>query len=79
LGSDGSRMAVALANPLDVFLIDELRAATGLEIQPLIAVEDDLMKALNTHFKTDVNKMEQIAGVMKEFEDVGVEISAVAE
>jgi type IV pilus assembly protein PilB len=79
LGSDGSRMAVALANPLDVFLIDELRAATGLEIQPLIAVEDDLLKALNTHFKTDVNKMEQIAGVMKEFEDVGVEISSVAE
>ena len=79
LGSDGIRMAVALANPLDVFLIDELRAATGLEIQPLIAVEEDLLKALNLHFKTDVNKMEQIAGVMKDFDDISVDLSSIGE
>jgi len=75
LGRDEFRLAVAMANPLDVFVIDELRMTTGLEIQPLIAVEEDLLKAINLHYKTDVGQMEMIAGVVKEFDDFGIDLS----
>ncbi|MBS1707155.1 MAG: type II/IV secretion system protein [Armatimonadetes bacterium] len=76
LGRDEFRVAVAMANPLDVFVIDELRLSTGLEVQPLIAVEEDLLKAINLHYKTDVGQMEAIAGVMKDFDDFGIDLSA---
>ena len=36
------KLVVAMVNPLDVFIIDELRLTTGLEIEPMIAIEEDL-------------------------------------
>jgi type IV pilus assembly protein PilB len=55
---DGSRLIVAMSNPLDVFVIDEMRALTGLEIEPMIAVEEDVDNALHHQYKseTDMSK-----------------------
>lgn len=36
------KLVVAMANPLDIFVVDELRLTTGMEIEPLIAVEGAL-------------------------------------
>jgi type IV pilus assembly protein PilB len=63
----GSKLMVAMANPLDIFVIDELRLATGLEIEPMIAVEEDLAVALGALYKVDVNVNDALAGVMKDF------------
>jgi type IV pilus assembly protein PilB len=68
LERDGNRVVVAMANPLDIFVIDELRLTTGLEIEPVIAVEDDLHQALATFYKVDVNVNDALAGVMKDFD-----------
>src|SRR5690242_7910861 len=62
-----SRLVVAMANPLDVFVIDEMRLTTGLEIEPMIAVEEDLLAALSSHYKVDLNMSDALAGVMKDF------------
>ena len=45
---DRSDMAisVAMANPLDIMAIDELQAHTGLEIDPVIATEEDIREAI---------------------------------
>ncbi len=63
----GNRLVVAMVNPLDIFVIDELRLATGHEIEPMIAVEEDILAALNNHYKVDVNVNDALAGVMKDF------------
>lgn len=39
-------LKVAMANPLDVQAIDDIAKATGLEPQPLIAVEDEILEAI---------------------------------
>ncbi len=65
---EGNRLMVAMANPLDVFVIDELRLATGLEIEPLIAVEEDLHTALALFYRIESNMNETLAGVMKDFD-----------
>lgn len=62
------RLLVAMANPLDVFVVDELRMSTGYEIEPMIAVEEDLFACLATHYKVDVNVNDALAGVMKDFD-----------
>ena len=68
LERQGQKLLVAMANPLDVFVIDELRLATGLEIEPLIAVEEDVNGALAQFYRVEVNVNDQIAGVMKDFD-----------
>jgi type IV pilus assembly protein PilB len=62
-----NRLVVAMANPLDIFVIDELRLATGHEIEPMIAVEEDILAALNNYYKVDINVNDALAGVMKDF------------
>lgn len=62
------KLLVAMANPLDVFVIDELRLATGLEIEPVIAVEDDVHVALAAFYRIESNVNETLAGVMKDFD-----------
>ena len=62
------KLIVAMANPLDIFVIDELRMTTGLEIEPAIAVEDDLNVALSNYYKVDLNVNDALAGVMKDFD-----------
>ncbi len=61
-------LVVAMANPLDVFVIDELRLITRLEIEPMIAAEDDLTNALSNLYKVDVNVNDALAGVMRDFD-----------
>ena len=39
-------VSVAMANPLDITAIDELQAHTGLEIDPVIATEEDIREAI---------------------------------
>lgn len=39
-------LKVAMANPLDVQAIDDIARATGLEPQPLIAVEDEILESI---------------------------------
>ncbi len=67
------KLVVAMANPLDVFAIDELRLVTGLEIEPVIGVEEEIRSAISGFYKIDVNMNDALAGVMKEF-DGNIEI-----
>lgn len=68
------KLMVAMVNPLDIFVIDELRLTTGLEIEAMIAIEEDLLAALANHYKVDINVNDALAGVMKDF-DGDVEIT----
>jgi len=62
------RLIVAMANPLDIFVIDELQLSTGMEIEPLIAVEEDLDASLNAHYRVEFNMNDALDGVMKDFD-----------
>lgn len=43
-------LSVAMANPLDIAAIDEMRAHTGLEIDPLIATREEIQEAIGRIF-----------------------------
>lgn len=44
---EGNRLVVAMADPLNVMAIDDLRLATGYEIVPAIATEAEINRALD--------------------------------
>jgi type IV pilus assembly protein PilB len=69
LSIEGKKLHIAMSNPLDVFAIDELRLITGLEIEPLIAVEEELMAAMAHHYQIEGNVNDALAGVIKDFGD----------
>lgn len=73
-----SKLVIAMANPLDVFAIDELRMLTGMEIEPVIAVEEELNASIAAFYKIDVNVHDALAGVMKDF-DGNIEVGSIDE
>ncbi|MFH1615952.1 MAG: ATPase, T2SS/T4P/T4SS family [Planctomycetota bacterium] len=46
----GNDLTVAMVEPSDVFAVDELRMKTGLNIEPAVATETGLKKALDQHY-----------------------------
>ncbi|MBS1718497.1 MAG: type II/IV secretion system protein [Armatimonadetes bacterium] len=69
-----TKLSVAMVNPLDIFIIDELRLTTGFEIEPYIAVEEDIQAVLNTTYLSDSTVSNQLEGVMRDFDaDVKLE------
>jgi hypothetical protein len=43
-------LTLAMADPLNVFAIDAVRQATGLEVQPVVSREQEVLKAINRYY-----------------------------
>nr|WP_243864166.1 GspE/PulE family protein [Alkalibacillus almallahensis] len=46
LKRDGNRLYVATADPLDYFVINNLRLQTGFKIEPVIAIKDEIRQSI---------------------------------
>lgn len=62
------KMTLAMKNPLDIFAIDEVRMMSGVEVEPAIAPEEDIINAIGRLYKSEANVTEQVTSVIKEFE-----------
>ncbi|MBD2848211.1 type II/IV secretion system protein [Paenibacillus sp. IB182496] len=62
---EGNRLVVAMADPLDYFAIDELRMATGLRVEPVIASRDELQRAIKRYYGLQ-ESIEQISQDLRE-------------
>jgi len=47
---DGNKLVLAMADPLDYFAIDEIRMATGLRVEPVIASKDELVRGIKRFY-----------------------------
>jgi GSPII_E N-terminal domain./Type II/IV secretion system protein. len=47
---DPDGLCVAMADPLDIFAIDDVSIATGMNVKPYIATENDIEKAINRYY-----------------------------
>lgn len=53
LKKEGDRLFVAMADPMDYYAIDDLRMATGFQIEPVIATKDDILRSINKYYQID--------------------------
>jgi type IV pilus assembly protein PilB len=53
LKKDGNRLFVAMADPMDFFVIDDLRLSTGFQIDTAIATKDDILRTINKYYNID--------------------------
>ncbi len=68
-------LIVAMADPANIFAIDDLRIVTGYEIRPVVATESDLAAAIDK-FATMNQNVDQMVG---DIEDVGGTTEAEAD
>ncbi len=52
VGRAGSVLSVAMANPSDIFAIDDIRFMTGYSVKPMVAPETSIRYALNKYYDT---------------------------
>jgi type IV pilus assembly protein PilB len=50
VGRTGSVLSVAMANPSDIFAIDDIRFMTGYSVKPMVAPESSIRYALNKYY-----------------------------
>jgi len=62
------KLTLAMKNPLDIFAIDEVRMLTGVDVEPTIAPEEDIINAISRLYRSDANVSDQVSNVIKEFE-----------
>ena len=81
----GNLLTLAMSDPLNVFAVDDVKRATGCEVDPVMSKEEETLKAIDRYY-TGTSSMEEAAreadrqgfGVM-EGGDAVLELSKLAE
>jgi len=53
IGFEGEKLVVAMADPTNVFALDDIRIMTGMEIEPVVATKEDILTAISRYCRTD--------------------------
>jgi type IV pilus assembly protein PilB len=53
LKREGNKLFVAMVNPMDFIVIDDLRLSTGFHIEPALATKDDILRTINKYYDVD--------------------------
>ena len=67
----GKNITVAMADPLNIFAIDDMKTATNYKIDPVIATENDIKEAINIYYG---GHAQEIAKILEDMSGKDVEI-----
>ncbi len=79
IGFEKGKLVLAMANPLDIHAIDDIRVITSYEIKPVVCTESEIVNAINQHFRVSVEQMVESIKVEEVREAKGEELKVVAE
>jgi type IV pilus assembly protein PilB len=65
------RLLVATRAPLNVFAMDEIRAVTGMEVDPAFATEDDLNAAIDTVYQAESQLVQEFTDLIQGLDEAG--------
>ena len=71
IGFDEGKLVVAMADPGNVFALDDIRQLTRMEPQPVVATRDDLIAAINRFCRAD-DELDELSATMSD-DDLGGE------
>ena len=67
----GDTLMLAVADPLNIFLLDDVKTLTGFKISPVIATEKDITEAQRQYYDEDAyTAIEKIVEDMKDASDI---------
>lgn len=65
IGVSGNRLVLAMVNPGDVFALDDVRAVTGMILEPRVAARPDLLAAIDRYLRAD-GELNDLTTVLEE-------------
>ncbi|MBI2400063.1 MAG: type IV-A pilus assembly ATPase PilB [Deltaproteobacteria bacterium] len=68
----GSTLVVAMADPSNIFAIDDIKFLTGYNVEPLVASDAAIKSAIEKHY--DASEMGGLEGVLTEFDESEMEV-----
>ncbi len=74
---EDGKLLVAMADPTNVFALDDIRIMTGLEVEPAVSTKDDIIGAINRFCRTDTNI--DLSELDDDIEDIDESDDAAAE
>jgi len=66
----GRILTVAMANPANIFAIDDIKFITGLEVQPVVCTESDIRAAIDKFYDSADSLKEVLEGLEEDIEVV---------
>ncbi|MCK4549863.1 MAG: Flp pilus assembly complex ATPase component TadA, partial [Candidatus Krumholzibacteria bacterium] len=70
ISREGRVLTLAMANPDNIFAIDDIKFITGLEVRPVVATETAIKRAIDRFY----DSADSLAEVMRDIEDEDFEI-----
>ena len=68
----GKTLTVAMADPLNIFAIDDVKLLTGFEINPIIAQQREILAAIEQYYEEPATQV--IDDIIKEVSDMDIEV-----
>ena len=68
----GHTLTVAMADPLNIFAIDDLKSLTGFEINPIIAQQREILQAIEHYYEEPATQA--IDDIIKDITDMDIEV-----
>jgi type IV pilus assembly protein PilB len=78
IAHEDGRLVVAMADPANVFAMDDIRSITGLEVKPVVATKADVIAAINRVHRMDTD-FEDLTADISVDDPAGDELSKVKE
>ncbi|HOM71777.1 MAG TPA: type II secretion system ATPase GspE, partial [Armatimonadota bacterium] len=75
IAHNNGKLTLAMKNPLDIFVIDEIRLMTGVEVEPMIATEEDIVSAINRCYKSEASVKKVVNEVMRDIEGTEIDFT----
>jgi type IV pilus assembly protein PilB len=66
VAQNDNRLTLAMVDPLNVIAIDDIRLITGFDIEPVIATEESIIRAINNQF--GVTDLAEVEDTVKELQ-----------
>ncbi|MCW3041730.1 MAG: type secretion system protein GspE [Solirubrobacterales bacterium] len=72
IGYEDGKLVVAMADPANVFAVDDMRSVSGMDIKPVVATKPDLLAAINRYHRGDaeLDDLTSAIGVNDEADDL---------
>ena len=61
IAREGNTLRVATCDPFDLYAMDDVRMTTGLQIDPVLAIKDDIEKLIKTHYGLGGDTLDELA------------------
>ena len=70
----GGKLRLAMCDPLNVFALDDVKIAAGFDVEPMVAAEDEMERALDQYYGSGQD-IDQVVRDLEEFSDEAIQFS----